>query len=184
MKRLFCLVLFILALGIGLSANGTIRLPSPLFALNGPAENETTDSLVVLRPDSRDGADPGWQRRYYYGKPSWGIRGSGKPESAELWFESFPGPSGRYQVSLGAILEADGCAPFRVRVGKSNLFDGKLPYFGGKKNCEIRGGPQELPLGTHDIAHGERVSVWAESVYECGEKGAYGLWYELRFRRQ
>lgn len=148
----------------------------------------TTSALAVLPgvalvPDQADGHGPAWERRYYYGKLSWGIRGSRAVERGEMWFDRFPGESGRYRVRLGVILENDGRALFKVRAGGRELVDLRLPWASGKKDCKRRGRPDVLDLGVHALKQGERITVIGESDYACGleEGGAYALWYRLSF---
>ncbi|MCB0325011.1 MAG: hypothetical protein KDD69_15615 [Bdellovibrionales bacterium] len=145
------------------------------------ASDPVPQGAIVLAADSNDGHDPAWEKRHYYGKATWGIRGSGKVEAGEMWFSAFPGPSGEYRVSLDVIAEQDGSPPYRVLAENVVLSEGVFPYPSGARDCDARGRPMELDLGEHRIEHGSKIRVWGQSVYECGEKGAYALWYRLVF---
>jgi hypothetical protein len=138
---------------------------------------------VSLVPDQADGHSPAWERRYYYGKLSWGIRGSRAVERGEMWFDRFPGKSGRYRIRLGVILENDGQALFQVQAAERTLADLRLPWASGKKDCERRGRPDVLDLGEYELNQGDRITVIGESDYACGldKGGAYALWYRLSF---
>ena len=138
-------------------------------------------AAVQLSAGRNSGHDSAWTSRPYGGKPTWGIRGSGYPEDGEIWFNSFPGASGEYQVTLGVYLEQDGSSSYAVRAGGRTLKDGRFPYYRGKRDCDARGGTSEIGLGRHTINQGERISVWGRSIYECGKHGAYALWYSMRF---
>ncbi len=180
-------LLFFALLGAGLlallfTATPVSGLLHGLFLTMEPApSNQVKDTEVVLYAENSDGHEAVWERRYYYGLRSWGIRGSGVPEDGTIWFDSFPGPSGRYEVKLSAVLEQDGSPPLRLYQNQTVLHDMKLPYLHGQKNCEERGAPRVVSLGTHALTHGSKISLWAQSTYECGEKGAYLLWDKLLF---
>jgi len=85
-------------------------------------------AAVQLSAGRNSGHDSAWTSRPYGGKPTWGIRGSGYPEDGEIWFNSFPGASGEYQVTLGVYLEQDGSSYSAVRAGGRTLKDGRFPY--------------------------------------------------------
>ncbi len=148
------------------------------------AEVALPEGALVLSADENSGHDPVWEKRHYYLKPSWGIRGSGLVEGGSIWFDSFPGPDGSYLVELGTIAEQDGSSPLKLFAGDDLLFDGRIPYLKGKRDCNARGGARTQNLGVHTIEKGSRIRIWAQSVYECGEKGAYALWYRLVFTPQ
>lgn len=157
-------------------------LDTILLRLESSPSNQVQDTSIVLYAENSDGRDPAWEKRYYYGLRSWGIRGSGSPESGKIWFASFPGKSGRYEVTLNAILEQDGSPPLRLSANDEVLTESRLPYLKGRKDCAARGAVGTFSLGTHEITQGSKISLWAESTYECGEKGAYMLWDKLVFR--
>jgi hypothetical protein len=152
----------------------------PLAAACEPAPPKIPGQIVLAAGDN-DGHSPAWTKRHYYGLNTWGIRGSEKSEEGEIWFSSFPGPSGRYEVQLSGVFENDGSPHIAVYAGEKALFTGRFPYPSGKKDCSARGERGMLVLGTHNITHGEKIRVWGRSVYECGEKGAYSLWDRLLF---
>jgi len=143
---------------------------------------------TALRADSHDGRGEVWERRPSAGKSSWGIRGSGIPESGSIWFDGFPGDSGVYLVELGAVLERDGDPAYKISAAGRVLGQGRYPYACGKLMCAAskRSCPDKaahLNLGTHRIQHGERIEVWGRSRYPCGAHGAYARWFEVRFTR-
>jgi hypothetical protein len=145
------------------------------------AQADVPAGAIALSADNNSDHDPVWEKRHYYFKPSWGIRGSGEVEGGSIWFDSFPGEDGRYLVEIETIAEQDGSSPLKLYSGESLLYDGRIPYLKGVRDCNARGGALKLDLGEHQIKKGEKIRIWAESVYECGEKGAYALWYRLVF---
>ena len=57
---------------------------------------------VVLKADDNTGHDEVWEKRYTDGKNSWGIRGDRENATVyegRIWFDKFPGVSGKYKVS-------------------------------------------------------------------------------------
>lgn len=151
------------------------------FVLHFQAQAAVPAGAIVLSADANSAHDPAWEKRHYYFKPSWGIRGSGEVENGSIWFDSFPGEDGRYLVELDTIAEQDGSSPLKLYSGENLLYDGRIPYLKGVRDCNARGGALRLNLGEHQIEQGSKIRIWAESVYECGEKGAYALWYRLVF---
>lgn len=147
------------------------------------AQNTVSKDLVVLHADHHDGKDEVWERRYYYGKRTWGIRGSGTPETGKIWFDHFPGESGTYSLRLDTVLEHDGRPAIAVLADETTLVQLKFPYFEGTHDCAKRGGPGSIELGTFRIEKGQRITLVGSSVYECGKNGAYGLWDALSFTR-
>lgn len=147
---------------------------------------QTGESAIVLEADSSDGHESIWIRRPSAGTDSWGIRGSGRPESGEMWFNRFPGKSGHYRVALGAVLERDGDPEFRVLAGKQILAQGHYDYACGtllctknKTVCPDR--KSLIDLGVHYLEHDQKVAVWGRATYPCPGHGAYTRWYEIRF---
>lgn len=138
---------------------------------------------TVLFADQNDGHDEVWEPRRFFGLSSWGIRGLGYPEGGEIWFNSFPWESGVYDVSLHAGLEQDGSAYYSLRAGERVLSTGRIPYLNGYLDCDAPGLAQIIPLGRHTFTQGERIALWAESTYECGDAGAYAIWESLVFTR-
>ncbi|MFT5111301.1 MAG: hypothetical protein ACI8P9_000615 [Parasphingorhabdus sp.] len=140
--------------------------------------------ITTLIADHNDGFDSVWQRRPYYGKSTWGIRGSNQLEEGWMWFDHFPGVSGFYCVTAGVVLENDGSSKFSLRIGNQATIESYLPFaHGAKKDCNRRGKPARVGLGRVFIDHMDRVSVFGRSDYACGlqKGGAYALWYELKF---
>lgn len=154
-----------------------------LVFFDGAASEPVPANTLVLLASENSGHDPAWEKRHYYGRKTWGIRGSGVPEDGNLWFDAFPGESGTYRVTMGVILEQDGSPHYSLKAGERVLKEGRFPYLKGEKNCDERGAPTRFELGEHFLEKGERISVWGKSVYECGEKGAYTLWHDLRFTK-
>jgi len=154
-----------------------------LFGAEWSSSRTLEPNQILLRAGDNNGHDPVWKKRHYYGLATWGIRGSGKVESGKIWFDGFPGDSGYYDITMGALFERDGRGAYRVVAGERTLQEGEFPYYQGTKDCNSRGGQGNLSLGRHWIEKGEKITVWGESIYECGEKGAYTLWYELLFTR-
>ena len=141
--------------------------------------------VTVLRPGDHDGHDPVWQRRAYYGKPTWGIRGSNRQEGGWIWFNHFPGETGWYCVSAGVILENDGRGRFVLKAGDRPLVDMRFPFaHGEQKDCDRRGRTDRLELGRFHLQKGQKISVYGTSDYACGLEhgGAYTLWHALEFR--
>lgn len=138
---------------------------------------------VILRADENTGHDKQWTSRPYYSRRTWGIIGSGKKEQGNIWFDSFPGESGKYEVFIDAILEQDGSSHYALYLDDTEIARGRFPYPDGKRDCDARGRVGVVRLGTHHIEKGAKIKVWGQSVYECGEKGAYTLWYALRFTK-
>ena len=147
------------------------------------------DNMVVLPAGTYDDKDEVWTSRPKGGKRSWGIRGSGYAEAGRMWFDGFPGETGRYKVELGVVLETDGDPEYRVSSGGTVLDEGRYRYA-----CEVLlcgATPEECPfkpryidLGVHRIETGERIEVWGRSTYPCGpEHGSYSRWFELRFTK-
>ena len=169
------------AFGLGLLILlGAIVYRPYLFAT--PVSNAIEKGIVLLRAGAHDGKDAPWRRRPYYGLKTWGIRGSGSPESGYIWFDEFPGATGDYHIVLKAIFEQDGSPQYALFAGRRVLKRGRFPYAKGKKDCEARGMPSSLYLGIHRIEQGEKISIWGESTYECANgNGAYVLWEELVF---
>lgn len=151
------------------------------FVLIAQTKTGNDNSIISLKAHQNDGHDKAWESRPYYFKSTWGINGSGKPEDGEIWFNSFPGETGSYKIRLKGILEQDGSAEFALKASTRTLYTGKFPYLKGKRDCDARGASSSIDLGEHKIVHGEKISIWARSVYECGKKGAYALWYSLEF---
>jgi hypothetical protein len=147
------------------------------------------DNMVVLPADSHDGKDEVWKSRPRGGKRSWGIRGSGYAEAGRMWFDGFPGESGRYKVELGAVLEADGDSEYRVSAEGTVLGEGHYGYacevlLCGATPKECRYKPRHIDIGEHWIDKGETIEVWGRSTYPCGpEHGSYSRWFELRFTK-
>ena len=166
---------------LGTAALQFEKLKDVWQATDSSAENTLTPELIVLRAENHDGKDEVWQARHYYGKRTWGIRASGKPEAGAIWFNAFPGDTGEYVVTLYTVLEHDGQPKIQLRAAGKSLFEGSFPYHEGYLDCDKRGAPGSLPLGTHQITKGEKIELIGTSVYECGKQGAYALWYELRF---
>jgi hypothetical protein len=155
---------------------------SQVLARTQPAAaNVVSPEQVILYAENHSTKDPAWAKRYYYGNRTWGVRGSGSVESGTISFDAFPGASGNYQIELSAIFEQDGSPPLRLLAGGVELFSGNLPYLNGHLDCSARGAARVLPLGVHHIEKGSRIDLWAQSVYQCGEKGAYMLWDALIF---
>jgi hypothetical protein len=146
------------------------------------SERSNAQSTLTLWADDHSGHDPAWERRAYYFKPSWGIRGSGVSEEGSIWFDSFPGETGLYEIVLGAIIEQDGSSHYEVYANENLLKKGRFGYAKGEKNCDGRGRSGQIALGTHRLEKGCRIRIWGKSVYECGKKGAYTLWYSISFR--
>ncbi len=188
-RRIFKLFAFaaILLCGLlffspGFVGTGLAIIDTLLLEVEAPPSNQVANDEIILFAENSDGHDPAWEKRYYYGLRSWGIRGSGKAESGQIWFNSFPGATGEYEIVLKAVLEHDGSPPLKLSANDLTLYEGNLPYHDGHLDCEKRGAPAERSLGVHPIASGAKISIWAESTYECGEKGAYMLWEKLIFR--
>lgn len=147
------------------------------------------DNIVVLPAASHDGKDEVWKSRPKGGKRSWGIRGSGYPEAGRMWFDGFPGESGRYKVELGAVLEADGDPEYRVSAEGTVLGEGHFGFAcevllcgAAPEECSYK--PHHIDLGEHWIDKGEPIEVWGRSTYPCGpEHGSYSRWFELRFTK-
>jgi hypothetical protein len=137
---------------------------------------------VVLEADDKDGYDSEWGKRYEAGTNSWGIDGTGDPLSGKMWFNSFPGASGTYEVIMGIVAEEDGQPEYKVYAGGDLLKGGKYPCPGGSCDCSKNTRAQTINLGEHHIAQGDKIEVWGKSVYPCGSHGAYARWYELRFK--
>jgi hypothetical protein len=156
----------------------------PLVALDAACqhkENRISENEVVLYADANDGHDPQWTSRPYYSQRTWGIIGSGKVEEGKIWFNEFPGESSEYLVFIDGILEQDGSPHYALYSNDTLLSKGHFPYPSGVKDCNARGKVGDIPLGKHFIEKGSKITFWGKSVYECGKKGAYTLWYSLRF---
>ncbi len=144
----------------------------------------TFPAEIALQADKASGKDNVWQKRAAVGKPSWGIKGSGNSLSGSMWFDAFPGASGKYRVELGAVLEFDGQPEYKVSAGGKTLKSGSYPYSMGSRQCDVSKGKDKavhLDLGTHEIKQGDKIEVWGKSVYPCGAHGAYTRWWEVRF---
>lgn len=141
---------------------------------------------IVLQADHHDGKDNIWRKRYDAGKNTWGIVGNHEIESGSMWFDSFPGETGSYEVVLGIVAEEDGRPLYRVSAGETVLDSGQYPCPGGSCDCSSNTGPETINLGTHPISRGERIEVWGQSTYSCDgeilDHGAYTRWYEIRFK--
>jgi len=166
--KLVCLILLILS----------------SFILIAQTKNALSASSVILKADDNDGHDEQWKSRPYYFKNTWGIRGSGKVEEGNIWFNSFPGDSGSYSVVIHTILEQDGSPHFSLKIGGDDAYNGRFPYLKGEKNCDKRGAKGSIELGEHFIKKGQKITIWGRSIYECGEKGAYALWHKITFTKK
>ncbi len=94
---------------------------------------------VVLKADDNTGHDEVWEKRYTDGKNSWGIRGDRENATVyegRIWFDKFPGVSGKYKVELGAVYEEDGAPSYKVSAGGRTLREGRYPYANGAANCK------------------------------------------------
>lgn len=175
--------LLIVGLVLGPLALAWLTLPPQRGGL------ELSKGLVVFQADRHDGKDEAWIRRPSAGKPSWGIHGTGYPDSGSMWFDKFPGKTGRYKIELGAVLERDGAPAYRVLAGGAILGEGEYPYACGTLMCEAtrEACPDRavyIDLGEHLIRGEVRIQVWGRSDYPCSpEHGSYARWYELRFTK-
>ena len=157
---------------------------SSFAEVSAPQADIHQENQVILYADNALNKDEVWAKRYYYGMRTWGIRGSGKVESGRMCLAPFPRESGDYLVSIDAVFEHDGSPALRLSIDGEVLYRGQLPYAENYLDCEKRGMPGTVALGTFHINAGAQICVWGESVYECGEKGAYMLWERLRFVRE
>ncbi len=150
-------------------------------ALSGAANAQG----VTLTAGVASGRDPVWKLRPDAGKPTWGIDGTGSPLNGFVWWDSFPGPSGRYRCELGAVIESDGQSRFRLFAGIEKVFEGQYPAATGTGKVDCGGSSYQaryLPCGDQMIAMGSQVRFWGESVYPCGSShGQYTRFWEIRF---
>lgn len=138
---------------------------------------------VTLAADDNDGHDNCWQKRYDCGKNTWGIEGNHRITSGKMWFNSFPGASGTYQVKLSICAEEDGRPAYRVYAGGSKIADGRYPWPNGQSCAGASTKGMVLDLGEHHISNGEKIELWGQSTYECSEShGAYTRWDKLIFK--
>lgn len=175
MNKLF----FYIAVGlIGISTLAVYSFAGPRFKSSAP----TSTKVISLYADKSSGRDPAWKKRHKYGLRTWGIRGSHKVESGNIWFDKFPGATGRYRIRLHALLEHDGQGAYRLGAGEQILSQGKFPYALNQQHCGKKGVYQALDLGDHHIEQGSKISLWGESVYQCPEgNGAYTMWERIDF---
>jgi hypothetical protein len=123
------------------------------------------------------------------GKATYGIKGegvTGEVHSADMWFNSFPGNSGTYNIQFGVVLEDDGDPEYAVTAGSRLIKKGRFPYASGSRKCS--GSYKKasyLNLGDHQVNKGEKINIWGKSVYYCGRAGdwhgAYTRWFEIKF---
>ena len=182
-KRITLIAVAVWVIG-GLSWFATPQMKGVMSIVFPP--EYTAGREIILPAGAHSGHDDLWTRRPSAGKMSWGIRGSGYPESGAMGFDGFPGDSGHYRIELGAVLERDGSPEYRVSVGGQVVGEGRYDFACGVLMCnasraECPDAAVHLDLGTHPIRRGDRIEVWGRSTYPCGEHGAYTRWYELRF---
>ncbi|MBD3243707.1 MAG: hypothetical protein GF331_24160, partial [Chitinivibrionales bacterium] len=136
---------------------------------------------VVLEADNASDYDNCWEARYELNRHTWGIKGNHVVTDGKMWFNSFPGESGEYQVSLGIVAESDGRPSYRITAGSRVLDEGRYPWGSGTQ-CSKDKNLDRIDIGTHHMNHGERIELWGQSTYECSiDHGAYCRWYEIRF---
>ena len=139
---------------------------------------------VLLTADGNSGYDSNvWTTRYDSGVNCWGIRGTGSPLAGKMWWNSFPGPTARYHVYLGAVLENDGDSPYRLYIDGQEVASGRFPYADGHLSCSpTKHRVADIDMGQHTVAAGARVEYWAQSVYPCGSSnGQYSRFYRIKF---
>ncbi len=146
---------------------------------------------VMLHVNNKSGNDGKYEQRDRYNTGSWGIKGDGSKATVwdgNIWFNSFPGESGKYKIIYHVILEADGQSPYKVTAGGRTLKEDAMPYAGGtyKCNTENYDAKGTIDLGTHQINKGEKINVWGKSVYKCQHSGswhgAYARCKQLEFK--
>ena len=143
-------------------------------------------AAVVLKADDHDGKDNVWKARYAAGKNSWGINGTGNPLNGSMWWNSFPGQTGKYKVELGAVTEPDGNSRYRFFIDDSKVHEGRYPYSTGSLNCSSSTFKAVyLDIGEHQVQQGAAIRLWGESVYPCGSShGQYTGYWEIKFTLQ
>lgn len=103
---------------------------------------------------------------------------------------TFPGESGRYQITLAAQTEREGQSPYRVSINGKLAGSGKFPFSQGELNCNCYRQPwqrycpdvvMQLDVGTHQINTGDQIEFYGEEEYLCGKHGAYSKWRGMSF---
>jgi hypothetical protein len=137
---------------------------------------------IVLKAANHDGKDKCWTKRNK-GNGEWGIRGSHRVESGNIWFDSFPGATGRYRVGFRVVTENDGHPHYRISAGGRQIGGGQLPLPQGNRLGKGKAyADRVLDLGIHEVRKGDKINVWAKSVYPMGRShGAYCRWSEMHF---
>lgn len=153
-----------------------------LFTL-GLALMPLSAQTVTLLADNNDGHDDIWVKRYQDGKQSWGIVGNHTVTWGSIWWNSFPGADGVYHVTLGAVLEPDGNSPYKLYADDVKIAEGEYPFSTGTMDCNSSFyKSQALDLGNREIKQGQKIRLWASSMYPCGsDHGQYCRFYEIKF---
>ncbi len=148
--------------------------------VSDPAAPRT--GTIVLKAASHDGKDKCWTKRSR-GNSEMGIVGSHKVESGNIWFDSFPGETGKYRVGFRVVTENDGHPLYRISAGGTEIAKGSLPLPEGNTLGKGKAyADRVLDLGVHEIKKGDKINVWAQSVYPMSKShGAYCRWSDLQF---
>lgn len=103
---------------------------------------------------------------------------------------SFPGPPGRYRISVKVQTEYDGRSPYRVSINGQTIKEGEYslssslhcdcPHDDWRSVCPDRSAT--IDCGTHSLNTGDNIGFWGDDVYPCGDDhGAYAKWHYMTF---
>jgi hypothetical protein len=153
-----------------------------------PDYNDCHDDVsgdIIEGPDSRHGK---WRKRHESGRPTWGIAGDHNTyrlsDNIHCTYNEFPGLSGTYAVSLGAVIEEDGNGEFELEIDGGVAVHDRYPWHNGSNNCGTGTTDRMLDLGEHQINNGDEIIFRGTTVYPCGDHGQYTRWWQLVFEFQ
>ncbi|MBD3393103.1 MAG: hypothetical protein GF418_13360 [Chitinivibrionales bacterium] len=162
--------------------SNTIKLTAAALIL---CLGTAASAQVTLGAMDFDGKDSEWTDRSG-GTPytCMGLNGTGSSIDGDIWWNSFPGETGRYRIYLQAILETDGNSPYKIFVGGTLVASSSYPFYGGgDKDCGATAYEEsDLDCGVKEISQGDEIRMWAQSVYPCGsDHGQYARFTGIRF---
>ena len=115
---------------------------------------------TILKADDNDGHGSYWMKRRSGGTNSWGIVGDNRPRQDYIWFNSFPGATGNYNVYLGAVLEPDGASRCRLFIDGNQVKEIRYPYSTGSRDCSgSTYTPTDLLFGTFSVTNGDQIKL-------------------------
>jgi hypothetical protein len=170
-----------------------MRLMSAMVAVGAfcghtPALN-VGDTLIMWAKDfEQDGhwTAESWCAHGYTGKVYVVHEPPEDGQEGKMW-ESFPGPSGTYNVGLGSHWKCNGQAPWAVYVNDSKIAEGQTPWATTKCDCAGYGDDcLPIPGGIKNsvkINQGDKITYWGKiRWHQCGNGGVYAGWYNLTFK--